>query len=208
MRAVRLLDERGERGQGYTVFSDSQTAIARVQHDRTGPAQAPSQGSDSDSRQPCIPEQYLTMRWTPAHKGTEGNGQADAAAKTAAEGKEERAEPSYLRGASLSHLTRKTTVARSKATTEWIRSHVGWRRRYRSPKGGKLRKALARTREELAGRFYQLLTGHGASAEHLRRVNQARRDFVGGEAVGSVSLDTTSLSGAGGGAQRSDGYGR
>ena len=40
LQALNLLDSRGERGQQYVVFSDSQAAIARVQHDRTGPAQA------------------------------------------------------------------------------------------------------------------------------------------------------------------------
>ena len=63
--------------------------------------------------------------------------------------------------------------ARSAATSEWIRAHVGRGRRYQPPKGGKLRKGLARAREELAGRFYQLLSGHAATAEHLLRIGQA-----------------------------------
>ena len=46
-----------------------------------------------------------------------------------------------------------------------------------SPKGGKLRKALARTGEELARRFYQLLSGHAATAEHLMRVGQAQSNL-------------------------------
>ena len=118
----------------------------------------------------------LTIRWTPAHKGAEGGGQADAAAKAAAEEEGERAELSYLREASLSHLTRKTTEARSETTSEWVRSHVRRRRRYRSPRGGKLQKALARTRKEVAGRLYQLLPGRAAVADHLVRVGQAPCD--------------------------------
>ena len=39
-----------------------------------------------------------------------------------------------------------------------------------------MRKDLNRTRKELASRFYQLLSGHAATAEHLRRVGQARSD--------------------------------
>ena len=42
------------------------------------------------------------------------------------------------------------------------------------PSGGKMRKGLARVRKELAGRFYQLLSGHSATAEHLRWIGQAR----------------------------------
>ena len=37
-----------------------------------------------------------------------------------------------------------------------------------------MRKGLARVRKELAGRFYQLLSEHAATAEHLRRIGQAR----------------------------------
>ena len=40
LQAIRLLDARGECGRSYTVFSDSQAAIARAQHTDCGPAQA------------------------------------------------------------------------------------------------------------------------------------------------------------------------
>ena len=118
----------------------------------------------------------VTLRWTPAHAGVEGSHQADEMAKRAAEGGEERAQPPYLLEASLAHLTRKTTETRSTATARWVRDHTGRRRRYRPPKGGKMRKALNRTREEMAGRFYQLLSGHAAVAEHLVRIGQAPGD--------------------------------
>ena len=36
-----------------------------------------------------------------------------------------------------------------------------------------MRKALNRTRKEIASRYYQLLSGHAAVAEHLKRVGQA-----------------------------------
>ena len=39
-----------------------------------------------------------------------------------------------------------------------------------------MRKALARTRKELVNRFYQLLSGHVAVADHLLRVGQATED--------------------------------
>ena len=36
-----------------------------------------------------------------------------------------------------------------------------------------MRKDLGKARKELAGRLYQLLSGHAATAEHLKRVGQA-----------------------------------
>ena len=38
-QALDELNARGERDRDYTVFSDSQAAISRVQYDRTGPGQ-------------------------------------------------------------------------------------------------------------------------------------------------------------------------
>ena len=40
LQAIRLLDARGECGRSYTIFSDSQAAIARAQHTDCSPAQA------------------------------------------------------------------------------------------------------------------------------------------------------------------------
>ena len=60
-------------------------------------------------------------------------------AKRAAEDLEERAEVSYLREASLSYLRRVTTENRTKATADWIRERSGRQRRYRPPKGSKMR---------------------------------------------------------------------
>ena len=118
LQAARLLNDRGERGQVYTAFSDSRAAIARIQHDRTGPAHALAKVAivvidDLTSR-----DNVFTIRWTPAHKEDGGNEQADVTARESAEGKRERAEPTYLMEASLSHLTRKTTEARWSATAE------------------------------------------------------------------------------------------
>ena len=117
-----------------------------------------------------------TVRWTPAHQEVEGNEQADALAKRAAGKGEELAEPAYLREASLSHPTRVSTEASSTSTGRWIRGHVKRKHRYRPPPGGRLRRGLGRVRKELAGRFYQLLSGHVATAPHLQRFGQATSD--------------------------------
>ena len=118
----------------------------------------------------------ITVRWTLAHQGVEGNEQADTLAKRAVGKEEELADPTYLREASLSHLTRVSTEARSISTGEWIRDHVKKRRRSRPPSGGKLRKELGKVGKELAGSFCQLLSGHAATAPHLQRFGQAPSD--------------------------------
>ena len=84
-----------------------------------------SKGDYSDGRQPYRARKHPYYTIDPAHEGVEGNELADGMAKLATEGEGEQAEPSYLREAGLSHLTRKTTEARSEATSTWIGDHVG-----------------------------------------------------------------------------------
>ena len=172
----RLLDGRGECGQDYTIFSDSQAAMARAQHTDCGPAQALASAVVELSYQLASRGKRVTLRWTPAHQGVEGNKQADAWARRAAERREGRADPEYLREASLSHLTRISTERRATETGRWIREHVKRRHRYRPPPGGKTGRELGRVRKELAGRFYQLLSGHAATAPHLQRFGQSPSD--------------------------------
>ena len=118
----------------------------------------------------------ITVRWTPSHQGVAGNERADALAKQAATGELTQADPAYLREASLAHLTRRVTEARALETSSWIRAHVKRRHRYRPPPGGKMRKDLRGVRKELASRYYQLLSGHAATATHLRRMGQVSSD--------------------------------
>lgn len=68
----------------------------------------------------------------------------------------------YLREASLTHLTRKKTEARTQSTRDWITGRAKGNRRRRPPNGGSIRLDLRNEREELTGRCYQLLSGYTA----------------------------------------------
>ena len=177
MRAARAFNERGETHQELTIFSDSQAAIARITHDGCGPAQTLARGSLAHVAELHGRGNTVTMRWTPSHAGVVGNEIADGAARSAAKDRLGSPNPEYLAEASLSHLRRVTTERRSEATATWIRDKVAARHRYRPPPGGKMRKALGRTRKELASRYYQLLSRHAATATHLTRFGQARSEL-------------------------------
>ena len=105
--AVRLLNDRGETGGSYTVFSDSQAAIFRLLHEECGPAQALAREAIEASQELRSRGCDITIRWTPSHRGVTGNERADALAKQVAAGELAQADPAYLREASLAHLTRR-----------------------------------------------------------------------------------------------------
>ena len=174
--AIKLLDGRGETEQSYVIFSDSQAAIHRVLHEECGPAQALARIAIDASRRLRARGNDVTIRRTPSHQGVPGNERAGMGARVAAAGDRAVASPTYLREASLSHLTGLTTETRSTETSRWIRERVKRKHRYRPPPGGKMRKGLRAVRKECAGRFYQLMSGHAATAPHLKRIGQVESD--------------------------------
>lgn len=114
----------------------------------------------------------VIVRWAPAHQGALGNEKADENAKAAANGDEpDNAVPgAYRWESSLSHMTGLATEARAWATAEWIAERTrGLRQKHRTPSGGGLRHRLfRRTPKSVAGRYYQLLSGHAAIGPYLR----------------------------------------
>ena len=70
---------------------------------------------------------------------------------------------------SLSQMTRLATEARARSTAQWITERTGDpRRKYRPPPGkGLRRKPLRRAPKSVAGRHYQLLSGHAAIGPYL-----------------------------------------
>ena len=71
---------------------------------------------------------------------------------------------------SLAHMTMAATETRARRMKQWISEHLGdSRRKYRPPPGkGVRRKLLRRAPKHIAGRYYQLLSGHVAIGPYLK----------------------------------------
>ena len=153
----------------------------------------------------------VTIRWAPAHSGATGKEVADRYAKSAAtgEGPTEEIPEGYVGETSLSHMTRVATEARSRETAEWISEHVRPERRYSPPPGRGLRQPqLRRVRKILAGRYYQLLSGHAAAGTHRLRFGMTSTDGCWWCMSSERQSDIASWLGAGCELRREGGYGR
>ena len=82
-QALQVLDRRGEENRSYTIFSNSQAALSRTQHDRTGPGQALAIKAITTSRAIISRGCTIHLRWTPSHTDIQGNERADQAAREA-----------------------------------------------------------------------------------------------------------------------------
>ena len=82
---LRLLTQRGEEGQDFTLFTDSQAAMRRVASDAPGPGQEIAVEVLRFSRQLIAQGNTITIRWVPSHRGVEGNEQADQRAGVVAD---------------------------------------------------------------------------------------------------------------------------
>ena len=80
----------------------------------------------------------------------------------------------HLSETSFAHMARATTEERSAGMSRWVADHVNQRRRYYPQKGQKIRKELRQERKALAGRFYQLLSGHAVTGGYLCRRGKGR----------------------------------
>ena len=171
-QALRTIEQRNERGRQYTVFFDSTSAITRVRDDDLGPGQRFAVAAIEVCARITANDNSVTIRWVPAHSGATGNEVADQYAKSAATGEDpvEAIPEGYAVETSLSHMTGVATEARSRETREWITAHVRPERRYMPPPGRGLRRSpLRRARKTLAGRYYQLLSGHADTGTHRKR---------------------------------------
>lgn len=143
-----------------TVFSDSQTAIRKLQGSKNGAVQALKAQIVKRAKQIQTGGREVTIRWIPSHSKIEGNEQADKAAKEAAAvGKIGTAQWS-----SLAYINR--NIMEAKKSDIW-----SWHRSYYVPrlKPG-IHPVLGQTPKKYAARFFQLKVGHAATGAFLERI--------------------------------------
>ena len=138
------------RSKPYTRPSGSLTpetrATPHIRLLRLVPGQALARATTEVAERPTARGCSTTLRWTPAHKGVEGNKVADDYAKEAAESLWDATDRRHRWEASLSHPARKNAEARSQATRDWIAGHVKNRRRSQPPRGSSICPALKGTK--------------------------------------------------------------
>ena len=152
-----MLELLNEADQQYTDFFDSAAALGRAATDNTG------RGQRLVAAIIEVGEQISQK----GHKGVDRNEMADVWAKMAAENRTDAVVPSNLLEASLAHVAKATNEARTQGTTAWIANHVKQNRRYRPPKGGKLRADLKKERKALENRRCQLFHGRAVAGAYL-----------------------------------------
>ena len=179
-QALSIIDQRQESGHRYTVFEDSTSAIGRVRSDSIAPGQRFAIAAIETCTRVLARDNEVSIWWVPARHGVLGNEKADEHVKAAAEGgRPDTEDPDEYRWeTSLSHTIRVATETRSRTAAQWTADHPGDpRRKYRPPPGrGLRRKLLRKTPKSVAGRYYQLLSGHAAIGPYLKDKTGKRMD--------------------------------
>ena len=88
-QAAKIVDERREEGQDYTILTDSTAALERAASNRMGPGQRFAVSIMEVHDRLANRGNALTLRWIPGHLGVEGNEFADEWANEAADSTED-----------------------------------------------------------------------------------------------------------------------
>ena len=166
-----------------TIFTNSQVTLRRIQSDEPGPGQVlalRTMNWESELIDKNIQVEYW---WVPAHKGVEGNEEADLQATKGAykhcrSYTETQNPPKYLNYISFSHIGRRLTEMKWEESIEEIKE-MGKKSRHSYQydlvkRGGN--GAVIKSQKSIATRFYQLKTGHALMGKYLMRIGK-RRDM-------------------------------
>jgi ribonuclease HI len=183
--AVKIADEicKKEGARRVMIFMDSQSTLQRIQSDQPGPGQVLALRTmrwESELLRKNIRVEY---RWVPAHKGMEGNQQADQQAiKSAYTHREQYTETQnplpYLNYIFFAHVSRRLTETKwEESKEEIIQMGNKSKHSYRYDlikRGGN--KAVMSSQKSIVSRFYQLKSGLALIAKYLRWIGK-RRDM-------------------------------
>jgi len=174
--AMKIADEMAEIKEVtmVTVFTDSQATLRRIQSDEPRPEQVLAlrmmNWVDALARRNI----QVEYRWVPAHKGIEGNEEADQQATKAANkhcgSYTETQNPLlFLDYVSFSHISRRLTEVEWEEHKKEIKE-LGKKSkhsyRYDLVKRGS-NSAVMGAKKKIAARFYQLKSGHALIAKYL-----------------------------------------
>jgi len=114
--AMKIADEKAEKEKftRVTVFTDSQATLRRIQSDEQGPGQVLALRTMNWTDAIARKDIQVEYRWVPAHKGIEGNEEADQQATKAVHKHcgsytATQKPPPYLDYVSFSHVSRRLT---------------------------------------------------------------------------------------------------
>ena len=151
-------------GRTCTIFTDSTAAITRAVSDAPGPGQEMAIQIIELAQRIVDQGNSIAIRWTPAHRGVEGNERADQTAKEMATLPPLR---STTRHYSLAFLRRRATERATRAWRSDIDKRNAGRRTFRLPTAASrpgIRPQLRGVTKRVAARFFQLLSGHAMIA--------------------------------------------
>jgi ribonuclease HI len=177
LRALRKAVDKveNEEIERITIFSDSTTAIQRVQHTQIGPGQAMAIDCVNLNNKLAGLGIQVEYRWVPSHNGVEGNEKADEAAKAAAENKNGKALElkEKFKGWSMARVQREVTEAKWQETEQWWKAKFNSKRKgYKLNKKRRMHTLLGEAKKKIAGRYFQLKVGHALTGVYLERIKK------------------------------------
>jgi len=183
--AMKIADEKAEKEKfvRVTVFTDSQATLRRIQLDEPGPEQVLALRTMNWTDALARKNIQVEYRWVPAHKGIEGNEEADqqatkAAYKHCGSYTETQNPLPFLDYISFSHVSRRPTEVKweeSKKEIKKMGKKSNHSYRYDLVKRGG-NSGVMEAKKMIAARFYQLKSGHALIAKYLLRIGK-RRDM-------------------------------